>query len=156
MKTELSPLQLRFFGFDHIQVESNDDYDPEADEGGPVPPDTEIYVEQGDGDDLWYVTMTVRVDSDCDLGRPWETVPYSIQIMVASAFQITEELEEEKHFWLTHMNAPAILYGLARAEIARLTAMNRFGRFVLPTIDLIEMVRQQERAQESEHETAPD
>jgi len=152
MKSQISPLQLRFFGFDNIQVESNDDYDSEAKVDAPLLPDVDIHVEEGDSDDLWYVTIAVRVNVDCDLGRPWETVPYALRIVVVSAFQITDEVEEKKRFWLTHMNAPAILYGLARAEIARLTAMNRFGRFILPSIDLIAMAQTLIESQEAEGE----
>lgn len=152
MKSNLSPLQLRFFGFDNVQVESNDDYDPEAAVEAPLLPDVDIHVEEGDGDELWYVTIAVRVTPDCDLGRSWEAVPYSLHIVVVSTFQITAEVEEKKRFWLTHMNAPAILYGLARAEIARLTAMNRFGRFILPSIDLIAMAQALIESQETEGE----
>ena len=144
MKSELSPLQLRFYGFDDVQLESNDEYDEYESYEGPEAlacPDVEIHVDEGEGD-VWHVTMLIGLDSECDLGVPWKCVPYMLRIAVVGVFAIVGEVEESNCVWLIHMNAPAILYGLARAEIARLTSMGRFGQFVLPAIDLLEMARE--------------
>lgn len=108
MKASVSPSQLSFFGFDDVQVVSNDAFDSENNGAVTVSQDVEIGVREGDADRVVHVNLAVRIDQD---------------------------------FWLKHMNAPAILYGLARSEIARLTTSNRFGQYILPSIDLISMAR---------------
>ncbi|MFW6118995.1 MAG: hypothetical protein ACOC7S_01520 [Planctomycetota bacterium] len=155
MKADLSALQLDFFGFDRLLVEANPEYDPSRDSDRLFCPEVDIHVgEEPDEEGMWNVNILVEADAEHDLGVEWACVPYSFRVLVVGFFRVPADMEPEQRFWLTHMNAPAILYGLARAEVARLTAMNRFGQMILPSIDLIAMAREIREAEELAKEDA--
>ena len=153
MKTELSSLQLRFFGLDDIRVVSNDAYEPDDDVRDLITPEVDIYVsEDEDEENVWKVGMRIQVDKDFEHGVPWHCVPYILNVFIPATFEITEEVDEKTLGWLTHMNAPAVLYGLARAEVARLTCMNMYGKFILPSVDFIKMVERLRQESENDSE----
>lgn len=46
------------------------------------------------------------------------------------------------------LNAVAILYGLIRAQVAQISSIGPHGRFVLPTVDFIEMLKKVHRGEQ--------
>ncbi|MFP4029610.1 MAG: hypothetical protein ACLFWL_17665, partial [Candidatus Brocadiia bacterium] len=64
MKASVSPSQLSFFGFDDVQVVSNDAFDSENNGAVTVSQDVEIGVREGDADRVVHVNLAVRIDQD--------------------------------------------------------------------------------------------
>ncbi len=154
MKSKRAQLQLRFFGVDRVRVEPNEAYKPS--EALPtVCPDITIGVQEGPAENECTVAMEVSIQEGADLAVPIEAVPYFLAIRAIGLFKVDAGLDDKTRFWLMQMNAPAILYGLARAEVCHLTERNRYGHFLLPCVDFIGMAREMlEAAEQKKQESS--
>jgi preprotein translocase subunit SecB len=71
--------------------------------------------------------------------------PYYISIHISGFFQIVNDFDENKIFELKHLNAPAILYGIARGIIAQNVASAQHGKFILPSINFLALLKQKKQ-----------
>jgi len=154
MKATLAPLQLEFYGVDNVSVRSNPAFSfDEAGEGKPCPR-IELAIQDMEEPNEFMVSLEVHIEEGGQPETSPEAVPYFIDVELMGVFQIRGEVEEKIRSWLMGFNAPAILYGIARAEMAHLTEHSRFGVFVLPSVDFIGMAKRELSSEQVQEEAA--
>ena len=151
MKAVLSPLQVEFYGIDNVSVRSNESYEPEGDRVSEAKPTLEIHYTEASEEDSFFVVMQLAITEEEEAGVPEETIPYWIELEVVGQFSVSSVQDTEKLEWMQMFNAPAILYGFARAEVAHLTEKNTYGSYMLPTVDFISMANQYAVAEPTEN-----
>jgi hypothetical protein len=70
---------------------------------------------------------------------------YEIDSEIAGVFSFPDGVSEEEKQWLVRFNGCFILYGILRGEIASFTGSFPGGKFLLPTVDMEEVVRAVEK-----------
>lgn len=85
------------------------------------------------------VTLTVRLASVAGS----EPSPYVGELKVVGIFQVAPEYPAEKQETLVAVNAPAVLYGMAREMISNITARGPYPIVCLPTVTFIDQDPQQ-------------
>jgi preprotein translocase subunit SecB len=53
-------------------------------------------------------------------------------------FHVSDELEESEVARYILFNGSAILLGLLRAQVSQVTALGRWGTFLLPPVDIVQ------------------
>jgi preprotein translocase subunit SecB len=79
--------------------------------------------------------LTVRVNPEED--KP-ERIPYVVEAACCGTFSLERDADDpEGADQLVRCNAPAILLGVIRTEIAQITGLGRFGPMWLPVMNLL-------------------
>ena len=81
-----------------------------------------------------------RRDEDFEQGD------YRIHLKLSGFFSFAEGTSEEMINGMIAHNGLSILYGVARGSVADATATSWHGKFVLPAVNFIELVRQKAEA----------
>ncbi len=74
-------------------------------------------------------------------------IPYEFRIQVYGIFTVSPRVDEESQYRLLHLNGPAMLYGIARSAIGTVTALGRKEKYILPSINILELFKRQQRRQ---------
>jgi preprotein translocase subunit SecB len=142
VKAILSPLRLKAYAVDSVSLRTNPLFDPSPEGATGIRPEVEVAVTPGDEEGEFLAIVGVHIGEGEHVGAAVEAVPYFLDIQVGGLFSVPEDLDDERRGWFQAFNAPAILYGLARAEMAHLTEKGRAGTYILPTVDFIAMGRE--------------
>ena len=68
-------------------------------------------------------------------------MPYQIAFKISGFFSFPPDTEEETIQKMVGLNALAVLYGIARGVVAQVTANGPHGKFILPTVNFVEMLK---------------
>ena len=60
-------------------------------------------------------------------------------------FSFPEGMAENVQFRMSNVNGPTILYGIARGVIGSLTGFSAGGRYLLPSVNVVELAERQDR-----------
>lgn len=126
-----TPLQLDAYIIDALEVEALPDFDQ-----------TREFI--GVNVDVKHEHLTCDTDSlahQLVLAVPFEPVeggsaPYRGRIVGRGFFRVAEDLDAEQTAQYIIVNGSAILLGLLRAQVAQVTALGRWGTFLLPPVNL--------------------
>ncbi len=66
--------------------------------------------------------------------------PYRFAVVLGGAFDVRTDIDAKQASNLLRINAPAILYGVARGYLASITALARAGALLLPTANMFNLV----------------
>ena len=72
-------------------------------------------------------------------------IPYEFRIQVYGIFTVSPQMDVESQYRLLHLNGPAMLYGIARSAIGTVTALGRKEKYVLPSINILDISKRQQR-----------
>ncbi len=128
-----TPLQLDAYFIDHLEIEALEDFDDVRESS-----DLHIKIEPQhlvcEGDPLAH-QLTLRVPFG-----PSEpgSAPYRGSISGRAFFRVSEELDSDQVAKYVLVNGAAILFGLLRGQVSQITAMSRWGTFLLPPVNLVE------------------
>ncbi len=153
-RTMLAHLQLKDYWIDELVFRDGGGPGPETSESSSLPvPRVEFGVSQGDeedGENFYLVHLRVSAGK----AKALKGLPYEFRIGVYGAFTVAPGLSEDERYRLVHLNGPAMLCGVARGAIATVTASGRNGKYILPSINVLAVLKRQERrrAQSTEHE----
>lgn len=89
---------------------------------------------------LFTVQMKIELNKS---EKAFSVAPYYIYLDITGFFSFAEGTDEETVKKMIGLNGPAILYGVARGVVAQATANFRYGKFVLPTINFVETMREE-------------
>jgi preprotein translocase subunit SecB len=141
----ISPLQLNHFFTEELVVEDNPAYVPKGEkrkEGK-----CECQVEVGRATTVsghYQVKLLVTVD-------PAQTSPaqdpYRIRIRLIGRFGFAKGIPEETMTHMANLNGSSILFGVARGIVAQVTGTGRSGGYLLPTVNFVEMFKEQSKEQ---------
>lgn len=134
-------LDLYDYVVDQLSVNNN----PSFDEEQPVDAELKIVpsVAQHKDDPLMFrVGLDLRTRSSAR-----RNTPYTIGLRIFGFFSFAASLTEEDRQRMLGTNALPILYGVARGIVGQVTAQGPSGKFILPTVNFLEILRREaERA----------
>lgn len=94
------------------------------------------------------ITLVVDVNQR---DEDFERSNYRIHLKLSGFFSFVEDVSEEMINGMIHHNGLSMLYGVARGTVADATATSWHGKFVLPGVNFIELIKQKaEAAQKGE------
>lgn len=126
-----TPLQLNAYVIDILEVEALQDFDQTRDVIGlnmDVKPEHLIC----DTDPLSHQLVLDVPFEPVEVG----SAPYRGRIVGRGFFSVSDELDLEQTAQYVIGNGSAILLGLLRAQVAQVTALGRWGTFLLPPVNL--------------------
>lgn len=89
--------------------------------------------------------IILKVDVN-PLDEDFERGDYRIHLKLSGFFSFAEGTSEEMINDMITYNGLSILYGVARGSVADATATSWHGKFVLPAVNFVELVRQKAAA----------
>ena len=66
---------------------------------------------------------------------------YYVFLKISGFFGFAKGTDEETMQKMISLNAPVMLYGVARGVVAQATANGPYGKFVLPAVNFVELVK---------------
>jgi len=97
------------------------------------------------GDDPLDFMITLVVDINHD-DEDFERGDYRIHLKLSGFFRFDERVSEEQINGMIAHNGLSMLYGVARGTVADATATSWHGKFVLPGVNFIEVIKQKAEA----------
>lgn len=141
-------LQLDNYFIPEFHIKANPNYDRKAKKRG-AKLDFRRIIRSNKKDTNKYL-VEIHLGIQPIKGDDSKYCPYFLEVDVHGYFHFEKqpETEQEKDKLLA-MNGPAILYGLIRGQVAQMTAMGPYGRYILPTINLNKIEKEKERKKKS-------
>ena len=90
--------------------------------------------------------LLFRIDMTAQVGSPKKMAsayPYYSSISLTGLFKFLEETDEDTIAKMIHLNGLSILYGIARGIVSQATSTCTYGKYILPTINFIEVIKRQ-------------
>lgn len=87
---------------------------------------------------LFMIDMAIQVGNSKNM---IEQDPYYISIKLTGLFRFLEETDENTIAKMIHLNGLSILYGVTRGIVAQTTSNCIHGKYMLPTINFIELIK---------------
>lgn len=131
-------LQLDDYWIDTLEIQAVKDLGerPAIEDG--VLPRLQFHV-FGPEDQSYLVDMSVVLGQ----AKAARGAPYRLRLKLSGVFSFLPDTPEDVQVRMIHVNGPAILYGIARGVVAEATGAGRYGKYVLPSVDLLEMADRQ-------------
>jgi len=117
-------------------------------------PEVELDILQAGADLRFLIPMTIRVHRrKAELDR----FGYALNLRILGYFSFPAGTSDQHVAHLIRLNAPAILYGVARGIAAQALALTSVGRVFLPSVNFVEIMKQRsERRRRSRRELPSD
>lgn len=87
---------------------------------------------------LFMIDMNIQVGHSRKLV---ETDPYYISMKISGVFMFIKGTDEKTIAKMIHFNGLPILYGVARGIVAQTTANCLYGKYILPTVNFVEIIK---------------
>jgi len=90
--------------------------------------------------------LLFRIDMTAQVGSPKKMAsayPYYSSISLTGLFKFLGETDEDTIAKMIHLNGLSILYGIARGIVSQATSTSIHGKYILPTINFIEVIKRQ-------------
>lgn len=131
------PLELQDYWIEELIVQANPEYDGKR-ISPQIFPEIDFHIAKAPRQKKFLICMTIGI-----LRKKDENIsaPYRIVVTLSGQYQFRKETDEQTIHKMLAPNGLAILYGIARTTVAQATACGRHGKFLLPTVDLIEIIR---------------
>lgn len=133
------------FRLDHYQIESvsvilNEGYNPKLNaHTGDLTFTMSVAPHKKDAHKF---VLALELISHPKQGHEVEFFPYSVAIKGRGFFSFKNRTEKAEVDKFLRVNGAAILYGLLRGQVAQITAQSVHGQFLLPTVNFVEMQKQ--------------
>ena len=144
----LAPLNFDEYFVDNLSIQGNPSYHPADEQEVDFSIDYEIG-RANDGTPAFELRLLVDVNQREEFFRQ---SAYRIHLEVTGYFHFPEGTDEKDINRIVLPNGLSILYGIARSTISQSTGVARFGRFLLPSINLIEVIKNKKKKEETERE----
>jgi preprotein translocase subunit SecB len=132
------PLDIRQYEVETFAFHAHSDFDPNRESSGAL--DVNFSVTQNSDDEREFrIEMKVRLAENGY--RPSENAPYSITLDIVGYFLFAAGTSEELMFRMIHANGASILYGVARGFVGQATGAAKYGQFVLPAVNFIDLMK---------------
>jgi preprotein translocase subunit SecB len=138
----ISSLQLNNYFIEELSVRGNPAYEPMGADrnAGQISCTVDMAKGIGDDDGNYRIGITVMVRPASS--RP-ALDPYEINLRVVGFFNFlpAPDMTPEDKDRMATLNGSSILYGLARGLVAQATGVGEFGKYLLPGVNFIELLR---------------
>lgn len=129
----LAPLRLDHFWVEELRISASE---AESDSSSLQLAGRSDFFVTSDDSDGFLVRLSVSSgskDTDTD---------YRFYIRIAGQFSVSADIPDDSKMGLIYLNAPAILYGVARGVIATVTGMSLHGPLHLPSVNFVELLEE--------------
>jgi len=144
-RTMLAHLQLEDYWIEELTFRDVGLPSSDSPSNRPALPRVEFTVSPSDADDdeqVFFVGLRVVAGK----AQVLRGVPYEFRIQVSGVFTVSDDVKDEAaRYRLVHLNGPAMLYGIARSAIGTVTAMGHKTKYILPSINIIDVWKRQQR-----------
>jgi preprotein translocase subunit SecB len=128
------PLDIQRYHVEELIFRALREYDPNLKTSSVI--DVEFDVHQDE-----VVTRDYRINMQIQLAAKGYTVeenaPYTVDLTIVGYFTLAEGISDEQTQRMIFLNAPSILFGIARGIAGQATGASRHGQFVLPTVNFV-------------------
>lgn len=144
----LALLNFDEYFVDNLSIQGNPSYQPVDEQEVDFNIDYEIG-RANDGSPAFELRLLVDVNQSEEFFRK---SAYRIHLELTGYFHFPEGTDEKDINRLVLPNGLSILYGIARSTISQSTGVARFGRFLLPSVNLFEVIKNRAKKEKSEGE----
>ena len=132
-----SLLNIDEYFVDELQVKTNPNYKKQKkEEKGEI--STAISIKRKGKEPFFMIQMKIELNK---AQKAFSSAPYYLLLEISGFFSFMSEINEETINKMIGLNGPVILYGVARGVVAQATANCRHGKFILPTVNLLEAMK---------------
>ncbi|GBD99038.1 protein-export protein SecB [bacterium BMS3Abin07] len=129
-------LDIDEYFVEELTVKSNPQYVKEASEGGEV--GISFDIKRKGKEPLFMISMSIKINKSKET---FSLVPYRLSLKINGFFSFPEGTDEETIKKMIGLNGLVILYGIARGVVAQATANCLHGKFILPSMNFVELVK---------------
>lgn len=145
------PLDIRQYEVETFAFYAHPDFDSSRDNLGAL--DVNFNITQNAEEEREFrIDMKVRLAEKGD--RPDENAPYSITLDIVGYFLFAAGTSEDLMFRMIYANGASILYGVARGFVGQATGAAKYGQFVLPAVNFVELMKRRLAELEAEQSAA--
>lgn len=137
----ISPLQLNNYFVEELSIKGNAAYSPSGADRHAGQIKCSVDYAKGIGaPDHFMITLTVIIEPSATSPA---LDPYHITAKVQGYFnfQPGAQISSEQMERMATLNGSSILFGLARGLVAQATGVGQFGKYLLPSVNFVEMLK---------------
>jgi len=135
-----APLQPKGYAVEYLSVEANQAFRPS---GKKVKTQLRFGMSpklmQKRGTNQYMLRIEVGFN---EKPEDFKVAPYRIVIKLATFFELDPDVPEAQRKQLLSLNLISIAYGIARGVVSQVTAQGPHGKFLLPAVNLVEILKQ--------------
>lgn len=140
MNTSPPPLKIDQYFVDEIHIKANPEYrEPKKDALEAILTASMSIKRRGKLPEFM-ITIELEVNKS---KADFKVNPYYIFLKITGFFSFTKGADEQTIEKMIPLNGPAILHGIARGIVAQATANSLYDKFILPTVNFVEITRKQ-------------
>jgi preprotein translocase subunit SecB len=134
----IAPLLLREFPVETLHVDANPNFNAADSDQYESKLAVDFGFHRAEGKPSFRIDLDVRVNlTDVDFDR----APYRIWIKTQTFLEFDPGFPEENIPKMLGPNGLAMAYGIARGIVGQSTGTSLHGRFILPTVNFVELLR---------------
>ena len=132
----LAQLNLDEYFLGDISVKTNPEFEKRDQTLGEI--GISFDIKRKDMERHFMITMAISLNH---AKKTFSKAPYQILLSITGFFSFSEGTDEETIHKLIGLNGLSILYGAARGAVAQVTANCRYGKFILPSVNFVELLK---------------
>jgi preprotein translocase subunit SecB len=133
-------LNIDEYFVEEVRVRTNPDYVESGREQRAGQIKVALSIKKKGAEPEFMISMKLEVNK---AKRAFEVSPYHVFLDIAGYFSFQEGTDQDTMDKMIGFNGPAVLYGVARGIVSQMTANCRHGKFVLPTVNFVELLKKQ-------------
>ena len=136
-------LNINDYVVEELTVKGNSDYQKPAKVlEGQI--DIDFNAKRKDKEPLFMITMFIELNKS---KQAFANNPYYVYLKINGFFGFPKGTDEETMQKMISLNGLVMLYGVARGVIAQVTANGAHGKFVLPAVNFIELIKERKTSE---------
>jgi len=144
-------LNIDDYRVDHIEISTNSDY--KKSDVATVPFDINFDIKRNKDNPLAFlIPMSIQFNAN---GGISPSIEYHINLAITGYFSFLEGTSEEAVNKMIAPNGLSILYGVARGVVAQVTGNCKYGKYILPTLNFMEIIENKFKKLNSEKAPTP-
>jgi len=140
-----SQLNLDNFFIEELVLKTNNDFQSKEVTKNQLNVDF-LILNNKDNPLLFKVVLKIEINKS---KKFFESAGFCILMRLSGFFSVQEKTDENMKKQLISFNAPSILYGIARGIVSEATSNTIYGRYILPTINFVELVKKKAKIKKS-------
>jgi preprotein translocase subunit SecB len=130
-------LNINDYVVEELTVKGNGDYKkPAKEQEGQI--DISFNARRKGKEPLFMITMTIELNKS---KQAFANNAYYVFLKINGFFGFPKETGEETMQKMISLNGLVMLYGIARGVVAQATANGAHGKFVLPAVNFVELIK---------------
>jgi preprotein translocase subunit SecB len=131
-------LNINDYVVEELTVKGNGEYQKTAkDQQGQI--DIAFNAKRKGKEPLYMITMIIELNKS---KQAFANNAYYVYLKINGFFGFPKETDEETMQKMISLNGLVMLYGIARGVVAQATANGAHGKFVLPAVNFVELIKQ--------------